>query len=103
MAPLLLLSVIPAAVGFWMGLRGSPRWPVLLAQAGGFTILFLALFLLSFADRPQNVSARYIWTALQYWIFPYLLFLLVPCIVAAAIGKAVQRRNRRADSNSTSA
>jgi hypothetical protein len=92
MAPLLLLSVIPAFIGFWLGWRGSRRWPVLLVQAAGVTIGFLVLFLLAFADHPQQLNGSYILSAAQYWIFPYLVFLLIPCIIAQGIGKTVRRR-----------
>lgn len=94
MTPLLLLSVIPAFVGFWMGWRCSCRWPVLLAQAAVITLAFLVLFLFAFADRPQQVNARYILTAAQYWIFPYAVFLLVPCVVAQVIGRIVRGRSQ---------
>lgn len=92
MAPLFLLSIIPMAIGFWMGWRSSRRWPMLLMQAVIASLMVLIFFLAVFTDRPQELSARYIWTAAQYWVIPYFVFLLIPCVVAEAIGKGIRNR-----------
>lgn len=66
---------------------------MLLAQAVGFTFLLLLAMIVANAEGPQGISVRYVFTALQYWIFLYPIVLLMPCVVGEAIGRRVRNRS----------
>jgi hypothetical protein len=89
MAPLLLLSVVPAVLGFYLGWRRIASWPRLIAEALIISFVVLTLFLFAFGNPPRQISTRYFLTAVQYWIFSYILFLVLPCIVGEVVGRCI--------------
>jgi hypothetical protein len=99
MFPLLLFSIIPGVIGFWLGFRASSRWPALFALGIGINALYLILILLAFGDLSPTANFWSVVSALPYWIFPYLGFLLAPFVVAAGVGRGLRNAAKPKRSN----
>jgi hypothetical protein len=95
MAPLLIFSATLAVFGFYLGWRRRSTWPRLVAQAFGFTFLFLIGLLAGFSEHPQGFSFKYLLSSLQYWIFLYPIFFLLPCVLGEAVGKGMRKRRQK--------
>jgi hypothetical protein len=95
-APLLLLSVIPGFVGFWLGWRTKSH---VLTLVGYGILTSLTVLLVFFAllgeGRPQDFSVQWVLSVIPYWVMPFSLFLLFPFVAAACVGRSIRRRSAK--------
>ena len=85
MGAFLLICIFTVSIGVLLGLYGSRRLIVLLVQSVAVTLGVLVLFVAISGDHPKDPSLRYISTAAVYWVFPYIIFFLAPCLFAAVL------------------
>lgn len=74
MTPLLLLSLVPAVLGFYLGWRRIASGPRLIAEALIISFVGLTLFLFAFGNPPRQISTRYFLTASTVLDFPIYTF-----------------------------
>jgi hypothetical protein len=58
------------------------------------TLLLLALFVVALGDNPTAdcLSLQYMITTTEYWIVPYLAFVLSPSLIAFLLGRKLKAR-----------
>jgi hypothetical protein len=94
MNPLLALSVAAILLGIILGWSAKGSFCRLLWRCTVATFVLGAIFNLVMAGPPDSINLRYMATALVYFIYPYLVLLLLPSVVAGGLTMlATRRRN----------
>lgn len=89
------ILILASGVGFigaiigWFS-RGLLVRALVLSAAASLGCLAAVLF---YGGEPQSIELCYLATLPIYWIGPYVLFFLIPCVVAAWLTIFIYRRS----------
>ena len=98
MEALLLFSVVAVFVGAVLAWFHRRTFWSLCLRTALVTLLLVAVAILILDGPPDQYSPEYLFSGLAYFVYPYVIFVLLPGIATAGLTLLIRRKLRPGES-----
>mgnify|MGYP006908278104 FL=1 len=95
MGALLLFTVVAVFVGTLLAWFHNRTFWNLCIRTALATLVLMAVAILILDGPPDDYSLEYLFSGLAYFIYPYVIFVLLPGIAAAGLTSLIRRKLRQ--------
>jgi hypothetical protein len=89
-----LLSIAAVVIGAILAWFHTRTFLNLCIKTALATLVLLVLVMLIAKGLPEHYSLRYLLTGLVYFVYPYVIFLLIPSLATAGLTLLIRRKLR---------
>ncbi|HXG47266.1 MAG TPA: hypothetical protein VNO52_06560, partial [Methylomirabilota bacterium] len=94
MEALLLFSIAAVAIGAILAWFHRRTFWNLCIKTAAATLALLAIAMLILNGPPEHYSPKYLLQGFAYFVYPYVIFLLVPGVATAGLSLFIRRKLR---------